>query len=231
MDTREVGGFLDDVGAAAVRGAAAAISGVVGAEVITDVSTARPLVALTVDDGPHPDTTPPLLEALGDADARATFFLIGSRVERHPALAARIASRGHELGNHLMHDRPSVLLGDDDFTRELARTHDLLAGHGPVRFFRPGSGWFTPRMLRSGAALGYRCALGSADLVAGRYPEPAQVADRLAERCRPGSVIVLHEGTPARVGVTTVARRLLTRLAVRGLGVTTLSDLVDGDRP
>ena len=223
-----MGGFLDEVGAVVVRGTAAAISGVVGAEVITDVRTPRPVVALTVDDGPHPDTTVPLLAALQDTGARASFFLIGSRVEHRPDLAARIAAGGHELANHLMHDRPSVLLEHDEFLQELRETHELLAGHGPVRFFRPGSGWFTPRMLRAGAALGYRCALGSADLVAGRYPDPARTADRLADRCRPGSVIVLHEGTPARAEVATVARRLVGRLAERGLGVTTLSDLVNG---
>ena len=57
-------------------------------------------IYLTFDDGPHPEHTAPLLDLLAEHDARASFFLIGQQIERHPELARRIAAEGHTLGNH-----------------------------------------------------------------------------------------------------------------------------------
>ncbi|HEY6796232.1 MAG TPA: polysaccharide deacetylase family protein [Kineosporiaceae bacterium] len=207
------------------RAVAAGISRVAGAQLVASFATRAPLVALTVDDGPHPRTTPGLLDALASAGARATFFVIGAHGERCPELLRDVASGGHELGNHLWQGSASVLLPAVEFDRDLAATHALLAAHGPVRWFRPGSGWFTPRMLRSGARLGYRCALGSPGLATARYPDPTRVAFRFAARCRAGDVVVLHEGAPHRAAVADVVRALVAELARRGLQATTLSEL------
>jgi peptidoglycan-N-acetylglucosamine deacetylase len=57
-------------------------------------------VALTFDDGPHPEGTPAVLEILAAADIKATFFLVGEQVQRRPALAAEIAGRGHTVALH-----------------------------------------------------------------------------------------------------------------------------------
>src|SRR5690242_17870155 len=57
-------------------------------------------LALTFDDGPHPQYTPKILEALGEAGVRATFFVLGSQVERHPEIVAKMIEGGHEIGNH-----------------------------------------------------------------------------------------------------------------------------------
>lgn len=203
-----------------------AVSRVAGVRVVASIRTAAPLVALTVDDGPHPATTPALLDVLAEAGARATFFLIGEHAERHPGLVRRIAAEGHELGNHLLSDTPSVLLPAAEFDRQLDRTHQVLAPHGEIRWFRPGSGWFTPRMLRAGARRGYGCALGSPGLAVAAYPRPRRIAVRLAARCGAGDVVVLHEGTPARADVGAVAQMLIRALAARGLRTATISALL-----
>src|SRR5207249_9278537 len=57
-------------------------------------------VALTFDDGPHPEGTPAVLEELDRRGALATFFLVGEQVERRPALAAEIAAAGHRIALH-----------------------------------------------------------------------------------------------------------------------------------
>src|SRR5258705_10650478 len=57
-------------------------------------------IALTFDDGPNPEATPRVLDALGDERCPATFFLLGKHVERWPDLARRAAAEGHLLGNH-----------------------------------------------------------------------------------------------------------------------------------
>jgi len=207
------------------RIAARVLGAMAGGEVLTTLATHAPLVALTLDDGPHPATTPQLLDVLATYGVQGTFFVTGAGARAHPALLARIAAAGHELGNHLEDGTPSVLLGADEFDRQLTAVHELLAAHGPVRFFRPGSGWFTPNMLRSGARLGYRCALGSPGLAVSRYPDPRSLGDRLAARCGAGDVVVLHEGLPARAAVADVADALLAGLTLRGLAATTLTRL------
>jgi peptidoglycan/xylan/chitin deacetylase (PgdA/CDA1 family) len=208
-----------------LRLAARAVSRLSGADLVVSYPVRSGRVALTFDDGPHPATTTGLLTVLAAHDAHATFFVIGERARGRDGMLAKITAAGHELGNHLMRDQPSVLLAADEFDRQLSAVHQLLHPHGPVRFFRPGSGWFTPRMLRCGARLEYACALGTLGLVASQYPDPAAVARRIARRSRPGSIIVLHEGTRERADVVGVTDRLLTDLARAGLRAVTLSEL------
>jgi peptidoglycan/xylan/chitin deacetylase (PgdA/CDA1 family) len=202
-----------------------AVSRRIPADVLWYVDTDAPVFALTFDDGPSPQSTPGLLEVLARHRARATFFLMGERVQAHPELVAAITAAGHEIGNHLMRDEMSVRLPDADFRRDLAQTGALLAPYGPVRWFRPGSGWFTPRLLRSAAEQGLRAVLGT--LVAGNTGGPGdqRIARRLLTSVRPGSIVVLHEGNAARRGVVLTTDELLGALAARGLTAVTVSDL------
>lgn len=191
------------------------------------VATDRPVLALTIDDGPHPATTPALLDVLRRHDARATFFLIGERAARHPALVRDIAAAGHQLGNHLWQDRPTVRLSPPEAGRQLQHVDALLRQHGGVSVFRPGSGWFTPQMLRQGSGLGYRCVLGSPWLLATEYhADPERQGRRLAAHAHPGAVAVLHEGTQARTSVAVVANAFLTALAARGSRAVTVRELL-----
>jgi peptidoglycan-N-acetylglucosamine deacetylase len=203
-----------------------AASRMIPADVLWYVDTDDPVFALTFDDGPGPQTTPGLLEVLRRHSATATFFLVGERVRAHPELVAAITAAGHEIANHLMRDERSALVPDPRFRRDLAEVSELLAPYGPVRWFRPGSGVFTPRMLRSAAAQGLRAVLGT--LVAGNRggPADARIAPDLAVGVRPGSIVVLHEGTPQRSGVVETTDELLGLLAARGLSAVTVAELV-----
>ena len=184
--------------------------------------------ALTFDDGPHPATTPGLLDVLDRHGATATFFLIGERARRHPELVAAIAARGHELGNHLMRDEPSIRLSDRQFRQQLADVTAMLERDGPVRWFRPGSGWFSPRMLRSARGLGLRCALGTVVVDHARSPDARRLERRLIRRVQAGSLVVLHEGQPERQGVIGSTDTVLTVLHRRGLRALSLSRAVHG---
>lgn len=207
-----------------LRAAARAMTG--RPPVLTSVATTRPLVALTFDDGPDLATTPALLEVLSRHQATATFFLHGSRASAHPSIVAAVATAGHELGNHLWDDRASILLAPEGFRTQVRRVDDCLSRHGLVSAFRPGSGWFSPRMLRDARALGYRCVLGSPWLVATTYPrDPAALGRRLATRAHPGAVIVLHEGTPDRSAVVATTGALLGALLARGLRAVSVAEL------
>ncbi len=194
--------------------------------VVFAVPTARRAVALTFDDGPHPELTPALLEVLARYGARATFFLLGSGAAAHPGLVARIRGEGHEVANHTWADRPSALLSAAAFERDVVRTHAALAAAGaaPV-WLRPGSGWFRPSMLRTAARHGYRVVLGSVAVLDLRVADVEGQARFVLERVQPGAVVVLHEGDVERAGVVPLTDRVLTGLRERGYEAMTLSEL------
>jgi peptidoglycan/xylan/chitin deacetylase (PgdA/CDA1 family) len=202
------------------------MSRIIPADVLWYVDTDAPVFALTFDDGPSPETTPPLLDVLARHRAHATFFLIGERAKAHPQIVEAITTAGHEIANHLMRDERSALVPDERFRRDLAEVNALLAPYGPVRWFRPGSGLFTPRMLRSAAQQDLRAVLGT--LVAGHHDRPgdARIVGNLLAGIRPGSIVVLHEGTSQRRGVVQTTHELLAALGGRGLAAVTVSELL-----
>lgn len=99
-------------------------------------------VALTFDDGPSPVTTPRILDALERLDVHATFFLLGSEVERYPWVARLVAERGHEIAvhghwhrNHLGRSARSVRY---DLARAVGAIEEVV-GQRPT-WFRPPTG-------------------------------------------------------------------------------------------
>src|SRR5919199_1605434 len=106
-----------------------ALSRLLPADVLCYVDTDERAFALTFDDGPHPATTPGLLDVLARHAARATFFLIGERVVGNEAIVARVAGEGHEVANHLMRDEPSALVPAPRFRDDLAAVTALLEAY------------------------------------------------------------------------------------------------------
>jgi peptidoglycan/xylan/chitin deacetylase (PgdA/CDA1 family) len=99
-------------------------------------------VALTFDDGPHPDSTPALLDALRRAGVRATFFLVGEAVERWPELVRQIAADGHAVGNHTQRHRLLTFRTAAQVAEEVAACQHALARAGvEARLFRPPHGF------------------------------------------------------------------------------------------
>lgn len=187
-----------------------------------------PLVALTIDDGPDATTTPDLLRLLAQYDARATFFMIGERVRGNEALVSRLVADGHELGNHLGRDEPSIALSTEQFERTLLETDATLSRIAPVRWARPGAGWYNRAMLSTLAAHGYRCALGSIYPFDAQIASPRFAAHYILRRVRPGAIIVLHDGGVRGLRTAAVLRTILPELQRRGLRLVTLTELVNG---
>jgi peptidoglycan/xylan/chitin deacetylase (PgdA/CDA1 family) len=206
--------------------AARVLSRLLPVDVLCYVDTEARAFALTFDDGPHPATTPALLDVLARHSARATFFLIGERVPGNEAIVGRIAAEGHEIANHLMRDERSALVPAERFRRELAEVTSLLRRYGPVRWVRPGSGWFTPRMVRAAVEQDLRMVLGTVVAMHGGIPDE-RITARLLADIRPGSIVVLHEGTEKRRGVVAATDLLLAGLSRNGLAAVTVSELVE----
>jgi peptidoglycan/xylan/chitin deacetylase (PgdA/CDA1 family) len=196
-------------------------------EVLFFLDTEEPIIALTIDDAPHPAVTPQILDTLSEHDAHATFFVIGEYIPGNEAIVRHMVAEGHELGNHLMSDAPSVRLPAAEFERQLLQTHEALAPYGPIRWCRPGHGWFNRRILGQLNRHGYRCAMASAYSLEFRATSARYAARHILLNARPGAVIVLHDGVGTGRQTVAVLRRVLPELQRRGYRVVTLSELAD----
>ncbi|KAF7116864.1 hypothetical protein CNMCM5793_005445 [Aspergillus hiratsukae] len=190
----------------------------------------KKLVALTIDDAPS-QYTQEIAAVLKAHSASATFFVIGVQADGREDVLADLVSGGHELGNHAMRDEPSRALGDETLSTQIAevqaRISRVYEGAGVeeprIRWFRPGSGFFSERMRRLVKALGLRIALGSV------YPHDPQIpyawvnARHVLSMVRPGSVIICHD---RRSWTGPMLGRVLPVLRERGYRVVTLSELV-----
>jgi len=194
------------------------------------VPTQAPLVALTIDDGPDPISTPVILAELRRQEARATFFLITERVRGQEQLVRTITSEGHELGNHFTRDRASIRLSPNAFEADLLRAHQVLAPYGPVRWARPGSGWYSRAMIDIMRRHGYRCALGSVYPFDATIPSAVLAARYIMWHARPGTVVVLHDGGGRGHRTAAVLSEVLPELRRRGYRVVSLSELAAADR-
>ena len=189
------------------------------------VPTAERLVALTLDDGPDAAHTREILRVLREHGARATFFLISSRVPGNDALVEATVAEGHELGNHLTRDEASARLTPAAFAAAVREADTVLARFASVRWLRPASGWYNDEMLDTIEREGHRCALGSIYPYDAHQPWARVSAAYILSNARPGAVIVLHEGADRGGRTVEVLQRVLPELRARGYRIVTLSEL------
>lgn len=191
------------------------------------MDTADSTIALTIDDGPDPITTPKILDTLLQFNAKATFFLVTNRIGGNEEIAARMINEGHEIGNHLTrHDRASISLSPLEFEKEFRKADSILSQFGRIAWFRPGSGWYDQRMMPTIRRFGYRCALGSVYPFDPIIPWSWFHVKHILFNVKPGSIIVLHDGGAKGKRTTHTLAESLPILKQRGFRIVTLSELV-----
>ena len=159
---------------------------------ITHVSTQDAVVALTFDDGPHPESTPHLLDVLERHQARATFFMIGEAARQHPDLVQRVAQAGHAIGNHSW-DHPSFpLISRKERWAQLRACEKAIAPYGQ-RLFRPPYGHQSVASRLDALWFGYQVVTWNLHAYDWLDHDANWMADRLANQIKPGSVILLHD--------------------------------------
>lgn len=191
--------------------------------------------ALTFDDGPDPEFTPPLLDALERAGARATFFVVGERLEGQEALLNEIEARGHEVALHGMTHRRHDKLDEDRARAELSEGLAAIEGAGVARprRYRPPFGGTSPTLARLCDELGLQLAYWSAW---GQDWDPipaARIAGLIERDLAPGAVVLLHDSAlyaereDARATVEAVPL-IAAAAGARGIELTSLARALSG---
>lgn len=194
--------------------------------VIYSVDTEEAVIALTIDDGPDPNTTLEILKVLKENNAKATFFLLSDNVVGNEGLVTSILEDGHEIGNHLTSQRPSILYSKSDFESQLLQAHEALSQFSSLRWFRPGSGWYNNAMLSTLEKHDYQCVLGSVYPFDAAVPSSQFASMYVMWRVKPGAIIVLHDSDGRGERTVETLGTILPELVEQGFRITTLSELV-----
>jgi len=187
-----------------------------------------PAISLTFDDGPHPEHTPRLLDELDAAGIRATFFLIGERVERNRELVCRIASSGHEIGNHTWTHSEPCRTSTIEFLNEVRRTREYLEDltGNPCRIIRPPKGRLSTGKLIGLLAMRQPIVLWNCDTKDYSMKDSAEM-ERWCAAYEPnhGDILLMHDVHPhAAKGVA----GLRTHDALTSLQYRRVSDWLPG---
>lgn len=182
-------------------------------------------IAITFDDGPTP-ITENVLDILKKHNAKATFFCIGTQIEKHPDTFKRIIAEGHLVGNHsYSHDKKIGFFSTKKVLKEIQQ-NDLVIenylGKKPL-FFRPPFGVTNPRFARAIKQTGH-FVIGwnnrSLDTV---IDKETKIVNRIKDKINPGGIILLHDTSSKAVHVL---EQLLLLLQSESYTVTPLDELL-----
>jgi peptidoglycan/xylan/chitin deacetylase (PgdA/CDA1 family) len=200
--------------------------------------TTERVIALTFDDGPHPEHTPRILDALADHGAVATFFVLAGQAEAHPGIVRRIVAEGHQVALHGLDHRSLLTMTAEGANERIARARRSVENIAaiPITLYRPPYGQNTFRQAAGIRRQGLENVAWSSDAVDWIHDNEYSIAGRAIGGVFPGAIILLHDnrGDPESIGPgeelprfdrSTVVRLLLAELDRRGYRTLTVDDL------
>lgn len=185
-----------------------------------------PEVYLTFDDGPCPEITPWTLDLLAEYSAKATFFLVGENVERHPEIVRRIAAEGHAIGNHTYSHVSGWSETPGNYLAQIYRADEAIKatlGFSPS-LFRPPYGRLN---LLASKKIQQTHKIVMWDVLARDFDpetEPAVCLDNVLRHYAPGSAIVLHDSLKCANTLRAVLPDLLTAFQAAGVKLAALQN-------
>ncbi|SDI65323.1 Peptidoglycan/xylan/chitin deacetylase, PgdA/CDA1 family [Actinokineospora alba] len=204
--------------------------------------TSERMVALTYDDGPDPDGTPEVLEALAALGIHATFFILVERAERHPDLVRRVVAEGHEIALHGIDHARLTGLPASQVHRLIADGKRRLAAVSgtDIRLFRPAYGSQSLSTFAAARRAGLEVVVWGptvSDWVDGSARE---VARRALPQLHPGAIVLLHDGFEVPEGDDTprptfdrgeVTRELVAALGEQGYRAGSVAEVLTTGKP
>jgi peptidoglycan/xylan/chitin deacetylase (PgdA/CDA1 family) len=189
-------------------------------------------VALTFDDGPDAVFTPQILNVLRRTGVKATFFVVGRRVQRYPRVLQRMLREGHEVGNHSWSHPKMSRQSAGRVRTELQRASDEVNRVGNVRprFFRPPYGALSETVIREAVAEGYKIILWNVDSLDWSGIPATIVTTNVLSHIRPGSITLMHSATGRGGNLHNTVQALpsiIRRMRREGYRFVKISELLD----
>ncbi len=202
-----------------------------GALYAIELPDSHKIIALTIDDGPS-TATANILAILEKHNVKATFFNISTHLPGHEAIVQQAVSSGHELGNHLTTDFPSIRLSPAAFEASLLSADQALSPFlqaarqtTNLQWLRPGMGFYNQTMVRIAQRHGYRLVLGSVFPYDTHLPFSRFASTFILNTVQPGDIIVLHDGLDRGKRTARTLTKILPVLQARGYTITTVTEL------
>ncbi len=201
------------------------------ADTYTRVRTSRKVVAITFDDGPHPENTPRLLDMLKERGIKATFYVVGNMVKYNPQILQRMVAEGHEIGNHTVSHGNLARMSDAALLGELRAAHEQIVaacGVAPLSMRPPGGAIKKDQKQLMLRELGYPTILWSVDPEDWKRPGPAVVTSRLVNGASPGGILLVHDLHKPTVDAMPAT---LDQLLAMGYEFVTVTELIAMEEP
>ncbi|WP_334071828.1 MULTISPECIES: polysaccharide deacetylase family protein [Paenibacillus] len=199
-------------------------------DIVWEVPMDEKFIALTFDDGPDARQTPEILKVLKQYDAKATFFLVGERVQRYPEIVRRELEEGHEIANHSFHHPSFRGISADSLTSELTETQEAIlaaTGSTPV-LFRPPGGYYNEKIIRLSKQERLQMILWSWHQDTKDWTSPGihKIAERVLKNARNGDIVLMHDFVHNSLQTPEALKLILPELKKQGYSFVTVSELL-----
>ncbi|WP_244856537.1 polysaccharide deacetylase family protein [Priestia megaterium] len=199
--------------------------------VIHSIPIEKKKIALTFDDGPTSDETVQILDILKEYNAKATFFVVGSRVERHASIVKREIREGHEVGNHTFHHLIwTGNVSEKQLIKEIELTQNTISnisGYNPS-LFRPVQGFYDKKLVDVVGRSNLRVVLWSQKHDTRDWDRPGveYIVQKVLNDIENGDIILLHDHVHGKSQTILALKRILPVLKEKGYECVTVSELL-----
>ncbi|EKN64534.1 polysaccharide deacetylase family protein [Schinkia azotoformans] len=192
--------------------------------------TTQKVIALSFDDGPDQRFTPLILNILNKYDVKATFFLLGTRVQTYPDVAKRIYNEGHVIGNHTYWHPQLTKTGVNNMIWEIEKNEKKILSITNVKtnLFRAPYGALNEQLVKQLDVMGYRGAGWSVDSEDWKSLSSVKIKQNILNNIHPGAIILMHSAghwTQDLTGTVLALNELIPYLKEEGYTFVTIPEL------
>ena len=187
------------------------------------------LIALTFDDGPHPEKTPEILDILNQYQVKATFFVVGENASKNEDIVERIYNEGHEIGNHTLSHKYLLGEGRSVVEREIDLCDDVIFNHAEYNsvLFRPPGGLYDADLTAVCIDRGYSVVLWSIDTRDWSGTSANDICNEIYRNVEDGSIILMHDFVCGKSYTAEALKIVIPQLKKLGYRFVTVSELID----